>query len=103
MALLVALVDIRRGLEVDDHDLLALAAAPAATSRRPVQTLLVATKSDKLSASARKPALLALRQTTRQHVLPFSIKDPQTHVALWRELRRMLGMEPADRRDDAAT
>jgi GTP-binding protein len=88
----VALVDVRRGVEPDDRDLLELIAAPPLTSRRPVTPLLVATKMDKLAVSARKPALARIAKQFDAKVIGFSAEDPASHAALWRELRRVAGI-----------
>src|SRR5690606_19159967 len=50
----VLLVDVRRGLEVEERQLLELLEGPAQVSRKPLEVLVVATKLDKLSASQRK-------------------------------------------------
>jgi GTP-binding protein len=88
----VALVDVRRGVEQDDRDLLELIAAPALTSRRAVTPLLVATKMDKLALSARKPALARIAKQFEAKVIGFSADDPASHAALWREVRRVAGI-----------
>jgi GTP-binding protein len=88
----VALVDIRRGVEQEERDLLELLATPALTSRRPVTPLLVATKMDKLAVSARKPALARIAKQFDAKVIGFSADDPASHTALWREVRRVAGI-----------
>jgi GTP-binding protein len=88
----IVLVDIRRGVESDDRDLLELIAAPPLTSRRPVAPLLVATKMDKLAVSARKPALARIAKQFDARVAGFSADDPASHAALWREVRRAAGI-----------
>jgi GTP-binding protein len=94
LATVVALVDARRGVESDDLDLLELAAAPAAVPRRPVATVLVATKLDKLPRSQRKPALERIREQAGLAPLGFSIRQPDTHAALWQTLRESVGLGP---------
>ena len=88
----IVLVDIRRGVEPDDRDLLELIAAPPLTSRRPVAPLLVATKMDKLVVAARKPALARIAKQFDARVTGFSGDDPASHAALWREVRRAAGI-----------
>jgi GTP-binding protein len=88
----VVLIDVRRGLEPDDRDLLELIASPPRVSRRPVQTLLVATKLDKLVAAARKPALARVAKEGGVRVTGFSASDHDSHAALWREVRRIAGI-----------
>src|SRR4029079_11027927 len=80
----VVLVDIRRGIEPDDRDLLELIASPPRVSRRPVATLLVATKMDKLALSARKPALLRRAKEAGTRVTGFVASDHTAHAELWR-------------------
>jgi GTP-binding protein len=88
----VVLVDIRRGIEPDDRDLLELIASPARVSRRPVATLVVATKMDKLTLSARKPALLRLVKESGTRVTGFVATDHAAHAELWSEVRRVAGV-----------
>ena len=59
----VLLVDVRRGLEEEERQLIEFLRGPRLVSDpRPLEVILVATKLDKLSASARKPAIEALRK-----------------------------------------
>jgi GTP-binding protein len=88
----VVLVDVRRGVEPDDRDLLELIAAPARVSRRPVGTLLVATKLDKLAVSARKPALARIAKDFDARITGFAATDHESHANLWREVRRLAGI-----------
>ncbi|HEX4336652.1 MAG TPA: ribosome biogenesis GTP-binding protein YihA/YsxC [Polyangiaceae bacterium] len=88
----IVLVDIRRGVEDDDRDVLELIAAPPLVSRRPVSALLVATKLDKLPVSARKPALARLAKDFNARVAGFSADDHTSHANLWREVRRLAGI-----------
>jgi GTP-binding protein len=85
----VLLVDIRRGVEEDDQGLLDLIASPAAVSRHKVGALIVATKMDKIVGAARKPTLAKLAQTTATRVVGFSESDRESHVELWRQVRRL--------------
>jgi GTP-binding protein len=68
----VVLVDVRRGVEPDDRDLLEMLGSPARTSRPPLGTLVVATKLDRLASSARKPALSKLMRASGIRALGFS-------------------------------
>src|SRR5262249_45081889 len=65
LAVLVLIVDVRRGLEEDDQALIDFIDANQSVSRRPVQVLLVATKLDKLPRNAQKPAVEKLRKLTK--------------------------------------
>jgi GTP-binding protein len=93
LAAVVALVDIRRGLQEEDAQLLELIAQPARISRAAVEIIPVATKLDKLSGSERRLALLALEKDTKMRWVGFSTELPETHDALWRELLRRLGLD----------
>jgi GTP-binding protein len=88
----VVLVDVRRGVEPDDRDLLELIGAPPLVSRRPVNTLLVATKLDKLAVAARKPALSRIGKDFDAKVTGFTASDHASHASLWREVRRLAGI-----------
>jgi GTP-binding protein len=91
----VVLVDLRRGVEEDDQGLLDLIRSPASVSRREVGTLLVATKADKISGAARKPALAKLSALAGRRVVGFAESDRATHAELWREVRKLAGILPA--------
>jgi GTP-binding protein len=93
LAAVVTLVDVRRGVEDDDRDLLSVGSLPAEVKRPPVQALLVATKLDKLPRARHKPALRKLREQAGCPVVGFSAKDPATAVELWATLRRQLGLD----------
>jgi GTP-binding protein len=88
LAAVVILVDVRRGLEDDDRELIAFVESAAAPSRRPVQVLLVATKLDKEPRSARKTALHRLAGDASRQVLGFSSVTGEGRDELWRALRR---------------
>lgn len=88
----VLLIDIRRGLEPDDRDLLELLRSPARTSRPELETLVVATKTDKLPASARQRALRKIATESALDPAPFSIRDPEAAADVWRRVRHTVGM-----------
>src|SRR5580692_9902574 len=68
----VLLVDVRRGVEEEERQLIDFLRQPRLVSDpRPLEVILVATKLDKLSASARKPALEALRKKAGVHAIGF--------------------------------
>lgn len=78
------LFDSRRGMEPDDADALELITEHGRVSRKPPQVVLVATKVDKLPASAR-PKLEGNRIDSRR-VVPFSVEEPATTDSVWRAL-----------------
>ena len=91
LAAVVILVDVRRGLEDDDRELITFVEAARPPSRRPVQVVLVATKLDKEPRSARKTALRRLQQSGQggtRKVLGFSSVTGEGREDLWRALRR---------------
>ncbi|HEX6273687.1 MAG TPA: ribosome biogenesis GTP-binding protein YihA/YsxC [Polyangiaceae bacterium] len=87
LRLVVLLVDARRGLEDDDRDLLEMVETSERRDRPTPKTLVVATKLDRLSASARKPTLA--RVAAGRTVVGTAESDPKSIDALWRELRRL--------------
>lgn len=95
LAVLVLIVDVRRGLEEDDQALLDFIDAHQLASRRPVQTVLVATKLDKLPRNAQKPAVEKLRKLTNRKVFGFSAETGEGREDLLRALRRAALGEPA--------
>jgi GTP-binding protein len=88
LAVVVILVDVRRGLEDDDLELIAFIDAAKAASRRPVQIVLVATKLDKVPRSSRKAALARMGDATSRKVFGFSAVTAEGRDELWRTLRR---------------
>lgn len=77
----VILVDIRRGLEQEEQDLIAFLA-----ERPSIRVLVAATKTDKLSRSAQKPALTRLARGSegqRLDVVATSAETGAGREALW--------------------
>ena len=94
----VLLTDARRGFEDDDRDLVELLQGQAQTSRPPVEVVLVGTKLDKLSVSARKPAMAALDRSELPRalgtkVLGYSAVENIGRLELWRRLRSAAGLD----------
>jgi len=85
------LVDVRRGLESDDLDLLEMLATGSAKSRGEPVTLIVATKLDKLRSGERNAALFKI-QAPGASVLGFSTELPESAAALWQFLERRAGL-----------
>jgi GTP-binding protein len=82
----VLIIDIRRGLQDEDKQLLEF----LALHRRPA--LLVATKFDKLTHSQAMPALQAIRKQAGCSVLPFSSETRAGRPELWRALLDSAGL-----------
>lgn len=104
----VLLVDARRGIEEDDQGLLDLVASAPSTSRREVATVIVATKLDKISAAARKPALDRLSKAAGRRILGFTETERRTHDEVFRQIRHAAGIptppaSPAQGIDPAAS
>jgi GTP-binding protein len=88
----VLLVDVRRGVEPDDAELLEFLAetrgqAAGGGSIQPVQRIVVATKVDKLAPSKRKPALAALKKASGISVVGFSAVNGDGRDELWTRIR----------------
>ncbi|HEY6725368.1 MAG TPA: ribosome biogenesis GTP-binding protein YihA/YsxC [Polyangiaceae bacterium] len=88
------LVDVRRGLEDEEYQLLELLHGPAKVSRRPLDVVVVATKLDKLPASQRKLALGKLAKDSKLRIIGFSAKDQIGRDELWRRVRQAAGLDP---------
>ena len=89
LAAVAVLVDVRRGLEPDDRDLLTLLATPL-PNRRPLKVVLVATKLDKLPRSARLGTVKRLADDAgKLPFVGFSVHEPDARDALWATIRRV--------------
>ncbi len=75
LMLVVLLIDVRRGIEADDQELLDMVASVAKRRRTPLPVILVATKLDRLSHAAQKPALTKLQLQVGRALIGFSAKD----------------------------
>ena len=84
----VVIVDIRRGVQDDDVQLLEFLESIDVTP------ILVATKIDKLPASKRKPAIVALKRDLSRPVIPYSSVSGDGRDALW---ERILSVSSLDR------
>ena len=89
----VVIVDIRRGVQKDDLQLLEFLESIDVTP------ILVATKIDKLPSSKRKPAIAALKREVSRPVVPYSSVTGDGRDALW---KRVLSVSSIDRADQAA-
>lgn len=85
----VLLVDVRRGLQDEEHQLLEYVA------HIEKQPLVVATKIDILPVSKRKPAVLALAKASGVKALPYSAQSGEGRVELWRALCKLSGIAEA--------
>ncbi|HMJ54010.1 MAG TPA: ribosome biogenesis GTP-binding protein YihA/YsxC [Polyangiaceae bacterium] len=91
---LVLLVDVRRGPEREERDLVEyLESTHGKVARPKVPIVVVATKIDKIPRSQRKPALVGLRADLGCPVLGFSAETGEGKDELWAILRGHLGPE----------
>ena len=90
LALVVVLVDVRRGLEAEEIDLLKMIADTKETGRSAPAILIVATKLDRLPRSKRKPTLAAVAAGGRK-VHGVSVSEPDSIAELWRTILGVVG------------
>mgnify|MGYP001080803660 FL=1 len=84
----VLLVDVRRGIEPDDQQLIDFLDREPTIPRPKVPVVVVATKLDKLSPSAQKPAVARIARESGLRVIGFSSVTGEGRDLLWRTLRR---------------
>lgn len=82
---LVLLVDVRRGIESDDAELIEF----WAQTKKPL--VVVATKIDKVPGSKRKPTLAKLGKDAGARVIGFSAESGDGRDELWSRLSKLLG------------
>jgi GTP-binding protein len=87
----VVLLDVRRGLEDEEKQLVEFLAEPRQVSAPgPLEVVLVATKVDKVGAAGRKPALENVRRGARDvpgKVIGFSAVTGEGREELWARIR----------------
>jgi GTP-binding protein len=84
----VVLVDVRRGVEEEERQLVEFLQQPReVSSAGPVQVILVATKVDKLGAAGRKPALEAVKRGAGVKPVGFSAVSGDGREELWSRIR----------------
>jgi len=93
LSLVVAMVDVRRGREEDDEQLVELLEQVPPRARAPVGVLWVATKLDKVPGSGRKLALERLKQQTGHPWIGFSTELKETHEVLWRRVLQLIELD----------
>jgi GTP-binding protein len=86
----VMLVDVRRGIEEDDRELIAFLSAAPAERNKPVSVIVVATKIDKIALAKRKPAVEAIKKAAGVDVIGFSAETGEGREALWGRIRAAL-------------
>lgn len=85
------LVDLRRGVEEEELQLIEFLRSCSNPNRPPLQIFLVATKMDKLPLSQRKPALQKIR-VDGVTVMGFSGVTGDGVEPLWRRIRKAIGV-----------
>jgi GTP-binding protein len=90
---IVLLIDVRRGVEEDDLELVAYMNAARKRSveeNRKASLIVVATKLDKLVLAKQKPAVLAIKTASKLAVLGFSAVTGAGKDELWSRIRAAL-------------
>ncbi len=88
LAALVLLVDVRRGVEEDDAQLIEFVDEASTAQRHPVEVIIVATKVDKLGVAVRRTAIAEIAKNAKRKVLGFSSETGEGRAELWRLLRK---------------
>lgn len=101
LALVIVLVDVRRGLEADDLDLLKMIETSKHKGRPAPSVLVVATKLDRLPLSKRRPALAEVAKGGRK-VHGVAESDAESIAELWRRILKTVGRGPDRTPGDAA-
>ncbi len=84
----VVLVDVRRGPEEEERQLVEfLGERRAVSAAKPLESIYVATKIDKIGSAARKPALDAVKKRVGGGVVGFSSVSGEGREALWDRIR----------------
>jgi GTP-binding protein len=92
----VILVDVRRGFEPDDAELIEMLSDQPRINRPPLELVLVATKLDKLPLSKHKPTLAALEKQIGRGIIGFSSEKGIGRAVLWRRIRRIAGVAASE-------
>ena len=89
LAVVVIIVDVRRGLEDDDRELIEFIETASGASRRPVEVVVVATKIDKVPRSAVRTSVERVVKGAGRKVVGFSAETGDGRRELWGVLRRL--------------
>jgi GTP-binding protein len=93
LSLVIVLVDVRRGLEADDLDLIKMIEESKHKGRSPPAVLVVATKLDRLPRSKQRPALAVVAKGGRK-VHGVAESDADSIAELWRRILKTIGRGP---------
>jgi GTP-binding protein len=94
LALVVVLVDVRRGLEEDDLDLIEMIETSKNKGRPAPEVLVVATKLDRLPSSKRRTTLALVAKGGRK-VHGVAESDADSITELWRRILKTVGRGPS--------
>jgi GTP-binding protein len=83
------LVDVRRGIEDDDLQLLEFCALPR-PGNAPLATFVVATKLDLIPKAKRKPTLAAIQTAAGRRVIGFSAESHDGRAEVWKAIDRLV-------------
>lgn len=89
LAVVVVIVDVRRGLEDDDRELIEFIESSQQADRRPVEIVIVATKLDKVPRSARRSSVDKFVKGAGRRVIGFSAETGEGRREIWAALRRL--------------
>lgn len=83
------LIDVRRGIEDDDMQLLEFCALPR-PGNAPLATFIVATKIDLIPKAKRKPTLEAIKAAAGRRVIGFSAESHDGRAEVWIAIDRLV-------------
>jgi GTP-binding protein len=89
LAVVVVIVDVRRGVEDDDKELIEFIETAQTASRRPVEVVIVATKLDKIARSARRAAVDKIAKASGRKVIGFSAETGEGRRDIWSAIRKV--------------
>ena len=92
LRVVVSLLDVRRGPEPDDAELLQLLRSEPRVSRPALGILSVGTKLDRLPYNQRKLAEQSLKKALGTEVHAVSTELPETQSRVWRRIRTLAGL-----------
>ncbi len=83
------LIDVRRGVEDDDMQLIEFCAMPR-PGNAPLTTYVIATKVDLIPKAKRKPTLAAIQQMCGRRVIGFSAETQEGRPEIWKAIDRQI-------------
>jgi GTP-binding protein len=89
LKLVLSLIDVRRGMQPDDFELLEFVETQV-PNRAPVQSLIVVTKIDELPKNKRKPALMAIAKESGRRAIGFSSYEDIGRLEVFSAIERAI-------------